>query len=207
MTSVVRYGDRAVLVELDDAGQVLGLRSGLLAAAVPGLLAVVPAARTVLVEYDPDLTGLAGLTELVRRVLTGLAADRAQLDSGQPLIVPVRYDGADLAGVAEAAGLTAEQVVRHHLDGKYTVQFCGFSPGFGYLSGLYEQLRLPRLTSPRPVVPAGSVAIADGYTGIYPRPSPGGWRLIGHTELDLFDLNRDPPALLWPGRPVRFVQQ
>jgi KipI family sensor histidine kinase inhibitor len=123
------------------------------------------------------------------------------------LELAVYYDGADLAAVADRSGLTSAEVVRRHADREYVVLFCGFSPGFGYLTGLDEQLKLPRLGTPRTSVPAGSVAIADEFTGIYPRASPGGWHLLGHTEASLFDVQRDPPALLTPGRRVRFVPQ
>ncbi len=94
-------------------------------------------------------------------------------------------------------------MIRRHSAAEYTVQFCGFAPGFGYLSGLDPALRLPRLASPRPAVPAGSVAIAGEFTGVYPRSSPGGWLLLGHTDAVLFDLDRRPPALLRPGTAVR----
>jgi KipI family sensor histidine kinase inhibitor len=106
--------------------------------------------------------------------------------------------------VARQSGLPVAEVIRRHSSAHYTVQFCGFSPGFGYLSGLDPALRLPRLASPRPAVPAGSVAIAGEFTGIYPRSSPGGWLLLGRTETVLFDLHCSPPALLRPGTAVRF---
>jgi KipI family sensor histidine kinase inhibitor len=120
------------------------------------------------------------------------------------LVIPVRYDGPDLAAVAGAAGLSAGQVVALHSGAVYEVAFCGFAPGFGYLTGLPEPLHMPRRATPRTTVPAGSVAIAAGYAAVYPGASPGGWHLLGATDLILFDPVRDPPALLAPGTRVRF---
>jgi len=191
---LLRYGDRAVLIETED---VLGLRDSLLAQRHPAIEAVIPAARTVLVEYDPARFDPAGLLSQLRPVPSLGPAEA-------PLRIEVDYDGPDLAAVAEQAGLSPDEVVRRHSAAEYTVQFCGFSPGFGYLSGLPPELQLPRLATPRTRVPPGSVAVADEYTGVYPRPSPGGWRLLGRTDAVLFDLDRDPPALLQPGRRVRF---
>lgn len=201
--STLPYGDSAVLLELADPARVLSLRDGLLARRDPAIRAVVPAARTVLVEFDPNLIGperIAGLaTECVAEPASPIAQSLIEL--------PVRYDGADLAEVAKQCGLSGPELVELHSSCEYAVQFCGFSPGFGYLTGLDGRLRLPRLATPRTQVPAGSVAIADSYTGVYPRSSPGGWRLLGQTTATLFDLHRDPPALLTPGSRVRFVPQ
>jgi KipI family sensor histidine kinase inhibitor len=198
------YGDRAVLIEPADPAGVLALRNWLLRQRHPGIAAVVPAARTMLVEVDPDRLPLPEL----RSLLAGGEAEPTP-ETGDPevLELPVRYDGADLAAVAQELDLDPDQLVALHSGGEYTVQFCGFSPGFGYLTGLDPRLRVPRLASPRSVVPAGSVAIADEYAGVYPRPSPGGWRLLGTTDVVLFDLDRDPPAALSPGLRVRFVPQ
>ena len=126
---------------------------------------------------------------------------------GETVQIVLDYDGPDLASVAEQTGLTVAEVVRRHQAPDYTVQFCGFSPGFGYLTGLDPALELPRLASPRAAVAAGSVAIAGEYSAVYPSSSPGGWRLLGRTESVLFDLNRSPPALLRPGTTVRFCRQ
>jgi KipI family sensor histidine kinase inhibitor len=197
------YGDSAVLLELADPARVLSLRDGLLARQDPAIRAVVPAARTVLVEFDPARTD----PERIAGIAAGCVAEPADRSTGDLLRLPVRYDGADLAEVAEHCGLSVPELVELHSATEYTVQFCGFSPGFGYLTGLDDRLRLPRLATPRTQVPAGSVAIADEYTGVYPRSSPGGWRLLGRTSAVLFDLDHDPPALLAPGRRVRFVPQ
>jgi KipI family sensor histidine kinase inhibitor len=144
------------------------------------------------------MTGWTLLPYGQRAVLVELA--------GASDVLPVRYDGADLDSVARECGLTVPEVIRRHCEPEYTVQFCGFAPGFGYLSGLDPALRLPRLASPRPAVPAGSVAIAGEFTGVYPRSSPGGWLLLGHTDAVLFDLDRQPPALLRPGVSVRLTR-
>jgi KipI family sensor histidine kinase inhibitor len=115
------------------------------------------------------------------------------------------YDGEDLADVAELLSCSVEEVVRRHTSEEWAVAFCGFAPGFGYLTGLPERLQQPRLDSPRTKVPQGSVGIAGEFTAAYPRATPGGWRLIGRTEITLFDPKADPPALLAPGDQVRFV--
>jgi KipI family sensor histidine kinase inhibitor len=122
-----------------------------------------------------------------------------------PIEISVRYDGEDLAEVAESIGGTVEEVVRLHSEAEYTVAFCGFSPGFAYLAGLPERLHLPRRDTPRVRVPAGSVAIAAHYSAIYPSPSPGGWHLLGCTEDVVWDVHEHPPTRLRPGTRVRFV--
>jgi KipI family sensor histidine kinase inhibitor len=200
------YGDHAVLVLLEDAAAVTPLHTGLLAALGDhaGLSAVVPAARSVLVEFEPSVLAPARVREAIRAAALE-ARGPVAATSLAALHIEVRYDGPDLNAVAAAAGLSSDAVIALHSEAEYTVQFCGFSPGFGYLTGLPEPLRLPRLDAPRAKVPAGSVAIAGDYTGVYPKASPGGWRLLGHTDAVLFELHRDPPALFVPGRSVRFV--
>lgn len=200
--NVLPYGDHAVLVEPADESAVLAMRDWLVAQRYPGIVAVVPAARTVLVEVDPATLPVLRL----RQLLADAVPSRPETTAGDELVeLPVRYDGADLAAVAEQVGITTDELISLHSEAEYTVRFCGFSPGFGYLSGLHPRLRLPRLASPRPTVPAGSVAIADEFTAVYPRATPGGWRLLGSTEVALFDLSREPPAVLVPGIRVRFV--
>lgn len=203
--TLLPYGQSAVLIELAAARDVLPLRDALVAQAHPAVLAVVPAARTVLVEFDPDAAPVTELHSLIQRCVSAPAGSAAR-QSEPPVELPVRYDGADLESVAQRCGLTVEEVIRRHCAAEYTVQFCGFAPGFGYLSGLDPALRLPRLASPRPAVPAGSVAIAGEFTGVYPRSSPGGWLLLGRTDTVLFDLDRRPPALLRPGVAVRLTR-
>jgi KipI family sensor histidine kinase inhibitor len=162
---------------------------------------LVPAARTVLVVFDDSTTAEAVVAEVRRREI-GAAAEQ----DGALVELPVVYDGADLAEVAGLVGLTEREVVARHLGGDYRVAFCGFAPGFAYLAGADPVLRVPRRASPRTQVPAGSVGLADEFTGAYPREMPGGWQLIGRTDAALWDLDRNPPALLPPGTRVRFVE-
>lgn len=198
-----RYGESALLLDLGpDAppGETLRWDAAIRAAAPPGLDETVPAAGTVLVR----LRAGADVEALATRLRALSPAPLAPSDG--PLVeVPVRYDGPDLAEVADLTGLSQAEVVERHLAAAYRVLFCGFSPGFGYLGGLDPALRAPRLSTPRTRVPAGSVAIAGDWAAVYPQASPGGWRLLGHTDVRLWDLDRDPPALLAPGTRVRFV--
>jgi len=204
-------GDAAVLVEVVPAGAdagsggataaVLALHRALVAAPPPGVVDVVPAARTVLVHLDPQVTSVRAVAAAVAAVTpeAGAAGARERVE------VPVVYDGEDLDEVARLTGLPAGEVVRLHTEGDWTVAFTGFAPGFGYLVGGDPRLHVPRRDSPRTRVPAGSVGLAGEFSGVYPRESPGGWQLLGRTDLVLWDLDRDPPALLTPGTPVRFV--
>jgi KipI family sensor histidine kinase inhibitor len=120
--------------------------------------------------------------------------------------IPVVFDGPDLDEVATMWGVEPGEVVGRLERIPWRVAFCGFAPGFAYLSGLPYQFAVPRLATPRPKVPAGSVGLADRYAGVYPSASPGGWRVVGHTDVTLFDPDRTPPALLSPGTRVRFVR-
>jgi len=210
---VLRCGDRAVLVEVDDLAQVVALGAALRSAPPAGVVEVVPAARTLLLRYDPARTSHDALAAAVSRsgaqVLAGPGphdpAPHAPARPGGVVEVPVRYDGEDLAEVAELVGIDPEEVVRRHSAAEYTCAFCGFAPGFAYLTGLDPLLRVPRRSSPRQAVPAGAVAVADGFTAVYPRSSPGGWRILGATDLPVWDLDRSTPALIVPGARVRFV--
>lgn len=199
--SVRRYGERGWLVEVDDPATVPVLERAL--AGLDGVAEAVAGARTVLALARP------GSAETVRAAIGAVELDAAAAQAPEPVEIPVVYDGADLAEVAELTGLSVTDVVARHQtgtrDGGYVVRFCGFSPGFAYLDGLDERLHVPRRSDPRTAVPAGAVAVAGEFTGVYPRRSPGGWRLLGHTTARLWDLDRDPPALLVPGTPVRFV--
>ncbi len=192
------YGPAGWLVELDDR-EVLGFAAA--ARGGPDIDEVVPAATTVLVRLRPgaDRVVVGGWLESLA------AAEVDPSDSGDAVELTVTYDGDDLPEVAEATGLTIDEVVELHAAGRYTCAFCGFAPGFGYLAGLDERLHLPRRATPRTTVPAGAVAIAAGYSAVYPSPSPGGWHLLGRTDADLWDPRRAPPALLRPGTTVRFV--
>ena len=193
---VLPYGDRAVLVEADPA-RVPALRAALAAAPLPGQLDLVPAARTLLVVLDrlPTEADLAALRRLA-------PAARPPDPAGGDVVVPVVFDGPDLQDVAALTGRSAAALVAKLTATRFTVAFGGFAPGFGYLTGLPSELHVPRRPTPRTRVPAGAVALAGPYAGIYPRASPGGWQLVGRTDLVLFDVDRDPPALLTPGTTV-----
>ena len=195
-------GDRALLAEVADARERRRLDATLRRHPLPGSVEHVPGARTVLVvaRAPADLPGLAAaLRELV------LDPDEAPHEVDD-LVVEVRYDGPDLEDVASSIGIRPEEVVERHTTQVWTVEFCGFAPGFGYLTGSEGRLEVPRRASPRTRIPAGSVGLAGPYSGIYPRASPGGWQLIGRSDAPLWDADRNPPALLTPGRRVRFVE-
>lgn len=180
--------------------EVDAVRSALAAADLPDLVELVPAARTVLAAFRPGSADAARLSPLLAEV------DLARRAVAEPreVVLRVRYDGPDLELVAQTAGTDVDGVVALHTGAQYKVAFCGFAPGFGYLVGLPDELRQPRLDNPRKRVPPGSVGIAGEFTGAYPTASPGGWRLLGHTDAVLFDSHRDPAALLAPGDLVRF---
>jgi KipI family sensor histidine kinase inhibitor len=195
-------GPRALLVECADGDEVAAWHAALVRRRDDGRLAVielVPAARTILLDGVADPAALAG--ELAG--WAPAAVDRA--GTARRVEVPCVYDGPDLDEVAGLWGTDRDGVVRTHTGTEFRVAFCGFSPGFGYLTGLPARLAVPRRDSPRPRVPAGAVGLAGEYSGVYPSPSPGGWQLIGRTGLTLFDPDAEPPALLAPGTIVRFV--
>jgi KipI family sensor histidine kinase inhibitor len=196
-------GSGAVLLELDDLAQVVGLHNALRHKPPAGTVDLVPAARTVLVIFDGLVTSADRVAADVRRREIDAAAEA----EGPLVELPVVYDGEDLSTVAGLTGLTERDVVARHLAGQYRVAFCGFAPGFAYIAGGDPALRVPRRHDPRTKVPAGSVGLADEFTGVYPREMPGGWQLIGRTDVVLWDLDRDPPALLPPGTLVRFVER
>nr|WP_042183629.1 allophanate hydrolase subunit 1 [Kibdelosporangium sp. MJ126-NF4] len=195
-----RCGADAVLVEVDSLDEVDAVRAALADADLPGLVELVPAARTVLAAFQPGCGGLARL----QPVLDKIDLSARTVSEPREVVLPVHYDGPDLELVAQTAGTDVDGVVALHTDAQYRVAFCGFAPGFGYLVGLPDVLRQPRLDNPRKRVPPGSVGIAGEFTGAYPTASPGGWRLLGRTDATLFDSHRDPAALLAPGDLVRF---
>ena len=195
-------GERALLVEVEDLETVHRLHAALRDLDPPGVVELVPGYRTVLVVADP---ARAEVVDELAAELPDLELPPADEVAGEPVEIPVSYDGEDLPEVARLTGLEAEEVVRRHTAPEYTVAFLGFSPGFPYLVGLDPALEVPRRDTPRTSIPAGSVGLAGGQTGIYPTASPGGWQLIGRTERRLFDPGRDPPALLAPGTRLRFT--
>lgn len=204
-------GDTALLVELADLGQVLALHEAVAerreTEGVPGLLDVVPAARTLLLVADGPaaLPGLRDQVDALLREWQPPGAGTPVASHGAVVRVPVRYNGPDLQDVAALTGLSPAEVVRAHTDRPWTVGFGGFAPGFSYLVGGDPRLEVPRRTEPRTRVPAGAVGLAGKFSGIYPRSSPGGWQVIGETDVVLWDVDRDPPALLQPGASVQFV--
>lgn len=193
-------GRLGVIVEVEDLEAVHRLDAAVRAAALPGVVEVVPGYRTLLVTTSSPrelVTAREALPSLNLPVLEQVRPRVAQ--------VPVVYDGEDLAEVARLTGLSEAEVVRRHAATEYLVAFLGFAPGFPYLVGLDPALHVPRRVTPRTRVPAGSVGLAGAQTGVYPQPTPGGWQLIGRTDTVLFDVERDPPALLAAGDRLRFV--
>jgi len=190
---ILPAGDRALLVEVDDNAAAVRLARRL--HGHPELVDVVPGQRTVLVTWTGE-----------RPELDLASGDNDAVAAGPLVEVPVRYDGDDLADVARLVGVSVDDVIELHTGAEHTVAFLGFAPGFAYLLGGDERLHVPRLETPRPRVPAGSVAVAGPYSAVYPRESPGGWRLLGRTDLAFFDPAREPPALLAPGDRVRFLR-
>ena len=200
----LQVGDRALLVELADGEEAGALHAELLrrraSGSLPPIREIVPAARTVLLD------GLDRPGHFARELMEWeIPALHARVQDA--IEVPVRYDGPDLADVAALWQVTEDEVVRIHSAAEFRVAFCGFAPGFGYLTGLPQQYAVPRRATPRTSVPAGALALAGPYTGVYPRSSPGGWQLIGTTDAVLWDPAREPAALLSPGTRVRFVPE
>ncbi|MQW76389.1 carboxyltransferase domain-containing protein [Nocardioides sp. dk4132] len=190
-------GEHALLVEVDDAGSALALATWARHAGIEAT-DVVPGAGTVL--FDGVAADLAHVADRL-----GAWPGPADAPPGALVEVAVTWDGADLEWVAEQWGTGPEGAVARLCDLELVSAFCGFAPGFAYLAGLPADLAVPRLATPRPRVPAGSVALADTWCGVYPSASPGGWRLLGHTDAPLWDVDRAEPALLAPGTRVRFV--
>jgi KipI family sensor histidine kinase inhibitor len=185
-------GDRALLIDCDSLTEAQGWF-----AALHDEVDAVLGARTVLLRGQPS-----ALRQLVHHTEP---TDVSAADAGDEIEIPVVYDGPDLADVADHTGLSEADVVAAHTGTPWTVAFGGFAPGFAYLVDGDERLAMPRRDSPRTSVPAGSVGLAGEFSGVYPRASPGGWQLIGRTDTVMFDVDRDPPALLTPGAHVRFV--
>jgi KipI family sensor histidine kinase inhibitor len=197
-------GDSAVLIEVASIDDVLALQRSLRDEPVAGVEDLVPGARTLLVVASSP-RHLPAVGERVAARAEGLDAGPGARVDGPVIEVGVDYDGPDLGEVASLTGLSPEEVVAAHTGMPWTVAFAGFAPGFAYLVGGDPRLEVPRRADPRERVPAGAVGLAGQFSGIYPRESPGGWQLIGRTSAVLWDLDRDPPALLVPGARVRFT--
>lgn len=198
--NIQAMGEGALLVETADAAAAQGLRASLLQQGMEGLQELVPGQRSLLVSFDP----LRLDVDALMRHVSGLAAAPTAPARPRRHDVGVQYAGEDLAPLARELGMGPEELVRRHAAPVYRVAFLGFAPGFPYLTGLDPALQAARRGEPRVRVPAGSVAIAGEFTGIYPRATPGGWRLIGRTAVVLFDATRASPALFAPGDEVRF---
>lgn len=209
-------GERAVLAEVESLADVLALHAALRVSRPPGVVDLVPAARTLLVQLDPEVLTLLQARAWVDQVASG-AAPGAEADAA-PGAAPgaaatpgartheldVRYDGPDLGALAAALGRTPAEVIARHTAAHWRVAFTGFAPGFGYLVSPAWPFDVPRLGSPRTAVPAGALGLAAEFSGIYPRETPGGWQLIGTTTARMFDPLAAEPALLAPGDAVRF---
>ncbi|WP_223624731.1 urea amidolyase family protein [Microbacterium sp. EST19A] len=196
---ILTASDRALLVEASDLDE--AMRLNLAWDGLPGVVERIPGARTVLMRFDPLRVSAADLAA----VLSATEVDTASLPGAGAVTVPVHYDGEDLDEAASLLGVSAEELVNRHLAADWRVAFSGFAPGFGYVVSSDPLFDVPRRSSPRTRVPAGSVALAGQFTGVYPRASPGGWQLIGRTDAVMWDIDRDPPALLSPGAAVRFT--
>lgn len=191
----------AMLVELDSLEETLALFDALKAEPIAGITELVPAARTILVNFDPSVCR----PERLAAAIAGREVGQRQQAVGTLLKLPVRYDGEDLAEMAEYLGLSVAALIERHTQAIWQVAFTGFAPGFAYMTGDDPHFDVPRRPSPRTQIPAGAVALAGRFCGIYPRSSPGGWQLLGTTAVPMWDLNRQPPALLQPGGRVQFV--
>lgn len=191
----------ALLVELPNLDDTLALLTSLQRTPIAGVQELVPAARTILVQFRPSATSAAQIAHDIASRNLGERAARSDV----LVEIPVHYNGEDLADVAQMLGISPEEVVRRHTGSEYMVAFTGFAPGFGYLVGGDPLFDLPRRSSPRTRVPAGSVALAGTFSAVYPQASPGGWQLIGVTDTPMWDLSRELPALLQPGYRVKFV--
>jgi KipI family sensor histidine kinase inhibitor len=191
----------ALLVELDNLEQTLALLASLKNDPVTGIEELVPAARTILIQWRPSACSMA---DLVRQISQRDVSARAER-GGTLIKIPVHYTGDDLAEVAQLLGITPEEVIRRHTGSEYTVAFTGFAPGFAYLSGGHPSFNVPRRSTPRTRIPAGAVGLAGTFSGVYPQASPGGWQIIGVTPTAMWNLTRDVPALLQPGFRVKFV--
>ncbi|WP_243062348.1 5-oxoprolinase/urea amidolyase family protein [Humibacter sp. RRB41] len=201
-----RLGDRALLADLPDLETVLAARDALAASRPHGVEDVVPAARTVAVLFDPQRVSLDAARTWFQRALGDLVGHgRPTSDpAGSEVVIDVVYDGEDLAEAARLVGVSVDELVRKHAAERWRVAFDGFAPGFGYLVADGDWFEVPRRSSPRTNVPAGAVALAGGFSGVYPREGPGGWQLIGRTDAPLWRPRSSPPALLAPGTAVRF---
>ncbi len=205
-------GDRAIVIELGDEisiecnRRIHSLHREFVRENVPGIIDIIPTYRSILVQYDVSLVSFGELKDRLSEV-EGSSAEGAE-ENVNVVELPVLYGGdygPDLEYVARNAEMEVDEVIELHSGTEYPVYMMGFTPGFPYLGGMSERIATPRLDTPRGVIPAGSVGIAEAQTGVYPIESPGGWRLIGRTPIRLFDITRTPPSLIEAGDRVRFL--
>lgn len=193
----------AFLVELPDLDRTLALFAALQSQKPHGVEDMIPAARTVLIRFSPYETSATEVAGQIARLDLGINVRPV----GKSVVVPVDYDGEDLPEIATLTGLTVAEIIQRHTAPDYIVAFCGFAPGFGYLTGGDPALQVPRRKTPRVRIPAGAVGLAGAFTGVYPQDSPGGWQIIGTTQVKMWDLTRTPPAFFQPGFQVRFFDR
>lgn len=201
---VLPAGDRAILVQAEDLDSTLAVAAHLRQARLPQVEDLIPAAQTVLVRVAGG-TDISDFSASVLELLSGMRVDTDVAAAGDPLVVPVHYDGPDLTDVAGETGLSTAEVIAAHTGTIWRAAFVGFAPGFAYLAGGDPRLRVSRRVESRTSVPAGSVALAGEFSAIYPRRSPGGWQLIGSTSATLWDVDAEPPAAIQPGSWLKFV--
>ncbi|MET0456327.1 MAG: allophanate hydrolase subunit 1 [Mycobacterium sp.] len=201
------YGDQALLLEFEGTGEVLAWTEALRQADLLGVLDIVPASHTVLLKLAAPRYRDRTRVRLGKLRVERPAVDVEAVPTGRPadVTIDVVYDGEDLAEVTRLTGLSTDEIVAAHTAAPLRVGFGGFAPGFAYLVGGDTRLHVPRRAEPRTRVPVGSVGLAGEFSGVYPRESPGGWQLIGRTDAVLWDVDRDPPALLTPGATVQFL--
>ncbi|MDZ4328662.1 MAG: 5-oxoprolinase/urea amidolyase family protein [Pseudomonas sp.] len=190
----------ALLVELKDLDETLALFDALIAESIVGVEEIIPAARTLLIQFRPSAITQQALVDCI----AGQDLSQRSAIEHRRVEIPVHYNGEDLDEVATLLGISRAEVVRRHTAQDYSVAFCGFAPGFAYLTGGAD-FQVPRRQTPRTRIPAGAVALAGEFSGVYPQASPGGWQIIGVTPLQMWDLNRAESALLRPGYKVRFT--
>ncbi|HEY5840734.1 MAG TPA: carboxyltransferase domain-containing protein [Mycobacterium sp.] len=198
------YGDCALLLECGGTAEVLAWTSALQQAELPGVLDIVPASHTVLLKLAAPRYQAPTRHRLSRLRLRQEDIVEHPADGRADVVIDVVYDGADLVEVGRLTGLDPVGVIAAHPGTLWRVGFGGFAPGFAYLVGGDPRLHVPRRDEPRTRVPAGAVGLAGEFSGVYPRESPGGWQLIGHTDAALWDIERPEPALLTPGKWVQF---
>ena len=193
----------AFMVELQSLEQTMALTDSLNNMPIAGIEEITPAARTILVRYNPVITSVNGLvSEISLRDVS-----KVELKASKLVTIPVDYSGEDIAEVARYLGITIDEVIRRHTENEYQVAFSGFAPGFGYMVSKGAQLNVPRRSSPRVRIPAGSVALAGEFSSVYPQASPGGWQLIGTTDIAVWNIDREEPALLQAGYRVNFIDK